>query len=261
MQGEGEVTFPKLLADLAAGKPLPRVVRGEFLEDLDQSPWVDRDLFGCAEAPLLSFLPPPFVTLIAGRGCMYACRFCQPAERIIFGRRVRRRSVDNVVRELLHLRDRIQFNSYMIHDDCITEDRDWIMAFSRRVREAGITQPFIGQSRADIICRNPDMVDALRDAGLQLFIVGFESGSDRVLKFLHKGCTRRQNVEAARICRERGVKVWANYMFGVPTETNDEALETLHMLEEIEPYYCSPTFYTPHPAATCSTGASSKAST
>ena len=249
VQAEGEVTFPKLLADLAADKPLPRLVQGERLEDLDRGPWADRDLFQCAEAPFVAFLPPPFVTLIAGRGCRYNCNYCQPAEKLIFGHKVRRRSVDNVVRELIYLRGKVHFNSFMIHDDCITEDRDWVMAFCRRIKEEGFTQPFVGQSRADILCRNPDMVDALAEAGLRLFIIGFESGSDRVLKFLRKGCTRAQNLQAANICRERGIKVWANYMLGLPTETKQEVLETKSMLEEIQPYHCSPAFYTPHPGS------------
>ena len=50
------------------------------------------------EVPLAD-LPAPFVTVIAGRGCLYNCSFCQPAEKILFGGRVRRRSVENVIAE------------------------------------------------------------------------------------------------------------------------------------------------------------------
>ena len=249
VRGEGEITFPKLLADVSQGGPLPRLVQGERLQDLDEGPWADRDLFQCPEAPFVAFLPPPFVTLIAGRGCLYNCSYCQPAEKLIFGPKVRRRSVDNVVRELSFLRDKFRFNSFMIHDDCITEDRAWVMEFCRRLKAEGFEQPFVGQSRADIICRHPDMVDALYEAGLRLFIIGLESGSDRVLKFLRKGCTRRENLAAAKICRDRGIKIWANYMLGLPTETKEEVLETFSMLEEIQPYHCSPAFYTPHPGS------------
>lgn len=249
VQGEGEITFPKLLEDLAGGRPLPRLVQGQRPENLDECPWADRDLFRCPEAPFVAFLPPPFVTLIAGRGCLYNCSYCQPAEKLIFGGKVRRRSVENVIRELIFLRDKFRFKSFMIHDDCITEDRPWVMTFCRRLKAEGFDQPFVGQSRADIICRHPDMVDALYEAGLRLFIIGLESGSDRVLKFLRKGCTREQNLAAARICRERGIKIWANYMLGLPTETKEELLETYSMLEEIRPYHCSPAFYTPHPGS------------
>ena len=249
VRGEAEITFPKLLDDLAAGRPIGKVVQGERLENLDDSPWADRDLFDCPEEPFVPFLKPAFVTLIAGRGCRYNCNYCQPAERKMFGHKVRRRSVENVIEELKTLRDRYAFNSWMLHDDCLTEDRPWVIEFCRRYKEEGFTQPFVVQSRADIICNNPDMVEALYDAGLRLCIIGFESGSDRVLKFLRKGCTRKQNLKAAGICRRLGIKIWANYMLGLPTETKEEVLETVSMLEEIRPYHCSPAFYTPHPGS------------
>ena len=248
-RGEGEVTFPKLLSTIERCETMPRVLQGKSLENLDDAPWADRSLFSTPEEPFVPFLKPPFVTIIAGRGCKYNCKFCQPAERIIFGHKVRRRSVENVIGELKELKNKLQFNSFMIHDDCITEDRKWVLQFCQRLKEEGFTQPFVAQSRADIICRNPDMVKALFEAGLCLMIIGFESGSDRMLRYLGKGCTRAQNLEAARICRDLNIKILANYMLGLPTETKDEVWETYSMLKEIKPYHCSPALYTPHPGS------------
>jgi radical SAM superfamily enzyme YgiQ (UPF0313 family) len=248
-RGEGEITFPKLLSTIEHGKTMPRVLQGKSLENLDDAPWSDRSLFSIPEEPFVPFLKPPFVTIIAGRGCKYNCNYCQPAERIMFGHKVRRRSAENVIAELKDLRNKFQFNSFMIHDDCITEDRKWVLQFLQRLKEEGLTQPFVAQSRADIICRNPDMVKVLFEAGLRLMIIGFESGSDRMLRYLRKGCTRTQNLEAARICRDLNIKIWANYMLGLPTETKDEVWETYSMLKEIKPYHCSPALYTPHPGS------------
>ena len=257
---EGEVTFPKLLRQIEGGTPPPdRVLRGEP-PDLESIPFADRDLFleewrkwgydqQSPEAPFVSELPPPFVTTIAGRGCIYNCSYCQPAERQIFGRQVRRRSVANVMAELTALRDRYQFNSFMFHDDCLTEDRDWVIAFCQAYKAGGFTQPFFCQSRADIIVKHPDMVRLMADAGLKGYFIGFESGNDRVLKFLRKGTTRAINLQAAKICRENGIASWANYMMGIPTETNKEVMDTISMLKEMDPDYYSPAFYTPHPGS------------
>jgi anaerobic magnesium-protoporphyrin IX monomethyl ester cyclase len=137
----------------------------------------------------------------------------------------------------------------MIHDDCLTEDPEWVMEFCRAYRQVPLGKPFVAQSRADLICKNESMIKAMKEAGLALFIIGFESGSDRVLQFLRKGATREQNLLAAKICHKYGIKIWANYMLGLPTETKEEQLETLDMLKKIRPYHCSPAYYTPHPGS------------
>ena len=257
--GEGEISFPEFVAKLERGESVPRIILGTA-PDLDELPFGDRDVFldewrrwgyepNSPEAPFAEELPAPFVTIIAGRGCKYNCSYCQPAERRIFGRGVRRRSVHNVMTELEMLKAKYKFNSFMFHDDCLTEDRDWVIAFCTAYRDAGFSQPFFCQSRADIIAKNEDMVRLMANAGLKGYFIGFESGSDRVLRFIRKGTTRAQNLQAARICRKYGIAIWANYMMGLPTETKEEVLETISMLKEIDPDYYSPAFYTPHPGS------------
>ncbi|MDD5136137.1 MAG: cobalamin-dependent protein, partial [Candidatus Omnitrophica bacterium] len=142
--GEGETSFVKLLADIEKGAPAEKVITGEH-PDLNSLPFADRELFRYKESPIESFLDRPFVTLIAGRGCIYNCSFCQPAERKIFGNKVRRRSVDNIIKELNELRDRYHFQSMMFHDDCLTEDRGWIEKFCREYRKNGFKAPFVCQ--------------------------------------------------------------------------------------------------------------------
>jgi radical SAM superfamily enzyme YgiQ (UPF0313 family) len=84
-------------------------------------------------------------------------------------------------------------------------------------------------------------------AGLKGYFVGFESGNARVLNFLRKGTTPERNLEAAKVCRQYGLAIWANYMLGIPTETKEEVMDTVNMVREIDPDYYSPSFFTPHP--------------
>ncbi|MBI4301526.1 MAG: cobalamin B12-binding domain-containing protein [Chloroflexi bacterium] len=258
--GEGEITFPQLLSAIAQGNQPPERLLPGIHPDLDTLPIADRHLFleewrragydaNSPEIPFVPDLPSPFVTIIAGRGCRYHCNFCKPAEDYLFGKGTRRRSVEHVMAELRHLRDRFHFASFMFHDDCLPEDRPWVMEFCRAYRAEGFTQPFFCQSRAEIILYHEDMVRLMVEAGLKGYFVGFESGSDRMLRFLRKGTTREVNIAAAKICQKYGITIWANYMLGLPTETEDEVRETISMLKEIDPDYYSPAFYTPHPGS------------
>jgi anaerobic magnesium-protoporphyrin IX monomethyl ester cyclase len=257
---EGEITFPWLLGQLRDGRqPESRVLEGE-MPDLDALPFPDREVFleewrrygyslDSPEVPFVPDLPAPFITIIAGRGCKYNCSFCQPAERLIFGRNVRKRSPANIVAELKLLRERYQFASFMFHDDCLTENREWVLEFCDLYEAERFSQPFFCQSRADIIAQNEDMVRRMAEVGLKGYFIGFESGNDRVLKFIRKGTTRAKNLAAAAVCRKYGIKIWANYMLGLPTETKDEVMDTISMLKEIDPDWYSPAFYTPHPGS------------
>jgi len=247
--GEGETVLPQILRAIENKQAPERVIHGT-LADLDRLPFMDRELFDFLEMPYDFFLPLPFVTMLAGRGCSYGCKFCSPAGKLMHGPKIRRRSVSRVIDELQSLRDVYGFRSVQFWDDCFADDKDWIMEFCASYRKNGFRQPFVCQMRADIICRNPDMMKTLKETGLAMASIGFESGSDRILKFVNKRTTVMENLEAARICKRLGIKVWAFLMFGVPTETNDEAADTLGMVRKMKPYRASPAFFTPHPGST-----------
>lgn len=255
--GEGEITFVDMLRKIESGQAVERSLQGER-PDLDQLPYADREAYlsewrkagysyDSPEAPLSAETLPPFVTIIAGRGCRYNCSFCKPGEDILFGKGVRRRSVSHVLGELKELRDKYHFNTLMIHDDCLTEDRAWVTEFCDSYEAEGFTQPFWCQARVDHVVKHEDMIRRMSEVGLAGLFLGFESGSDRVLRFIRKGTSLAKNLEAARICRRYGIRIWANYMLGLPSETEEEIRETIAMLKEIDPDYYSPAFYTPYP--------------
>lgn len=243
---EAEITLPEILSKFPA---IPRIARGSMPMDLDALPFVDRSLAPEGETPWFGGLSRPYFAITASRGCLYQCAFCQPAERAVFGNKVRKRSVDNILEELIYLRDRFNMQSFMIHDDCFTQYYPWVEEFCSKKKGKGLDQPFVCQSRADIICKRPDLMKKLADAGLRWVLIGFESGSDRVLSFIRKGTTVEQNVTAARICKELGIKIFANYMFGLPTETKEEMRQTARMIRRIRPDSYSPSVFTPAPGS------------
>jgi anaerobic magnesium-protoporphyrin IX monomethyl ester cyclase len=244
--GESEESFPKFLLDLNKNKKLPRMIYGKSPQNLDKIPFLDRELFGPYEAPIHISFQKPFLTLIDTRGCMYNCSFCQPAERNLHGSKIRHRSVDNFLEEIGFLRDKYKIKSFLIHDDNFLQDPKLLNEFIEKYPKK-FNIPFACQGRADLIVKNEETLMRLSKIGLRLIMIGFESGSQRVLNLLRKGVTVKQNIQAARICKKYKILIWANYMVGIPTETKEEVIQTVKMIKQIKPDLYSPAILTPTP--------------
>lgn len=242
--GEGEITFPLLLEDI---NNLPKKITGQkpYLDDL---PWVDRELFNYKLEMDCNFAPDqelPSITMLAGRGCAYKCTYCQPAENAVFGKPYRMRSVYNVVRELQYLHEKYNYKSITFWDDTFTFNRNWINQFCDEYALSGIDASIAACSRADIICNNESMIANLASIGVDWLVIGMESGSQRLLDLIKKGTTVKQNLKAAEICHKYGVKIFATYMYGLPTETPEESTMTAQMIKDVDPEFPSPFWFMP----------------
>jgi len=250
IQGEGEVALTKLLNYIKKGIcDIPRIHQREEV-NLDDIPFINRNLW-LQEVPLKFAGQSPFITILASRACTMNCSFCQPCSRLIFGNDERRRSVDNVINELVVLDKTYHFKSWMIHDDGFLQNLSWVKNFLEAYKKKGFgPRPLIIQCRTNYVVNYPELIKDLRDIlGLDIAIVGFESGSNKVLKLLRKGTTREVNLEAAKILNKYGVKIFANIMMGVPGETNEDVDLTMSMVKEINPVHFSPATFSPYPGS------------
>lgn len=247
ISGEGEISFVKVLEAIHDRKPFDRIITGEK-PNLDMLPFVEREIWEYDRELSCSFAPDhktPAITMLAGRGCPYQCSYCQPAENSVFGKPFRIRSVVNVINEMGYLYEKYKYNSVTFWDDTFTFKRDWVMEFCDAYERTGIGAKIAACSRADIICRNEDMVERLASIGLDWFVIGLESGSQRILDLIKKGTTVEQNIKAAEICRKHGIKVFGTYMYGLPTETESDTRATAEMIKQIRPEHPSPFWFTP----------------
>jgi radical SAM superfamily enzyme YgiQ (UPF0313 family) len=267
IRGEGELTLTKLLVNPTA---FPRVSWGEP-PDLDALPFEDRGLYP-DYADRLGFsiwdLPTPMVDMITGRGCPWQCRFCcGPGEQNLFTKpsardtgarapHVRRRSVANVIAEMEELYDAYEFRSVVFHDDQFVVRPDWAEEFCEALHRSGFVERgtrWWAASRADIICRHPELIGDMRDAGLEVISIGFESFSDRMLQWMRKDTTRDENLRAAEICHDLGLTIFANVIFGTPYSDGrwylEDDLASLEAIHEIRPKHFSPSFFSPIPGS------------
>ncbi len=267
IRGEGEISLPKLLGDPAAH---PRVFWGET-PDLDAIPFEDRELYDDYRNRTefqLWHLETPTVDLLTKRGCPWQCRFCcGPGEQNLFTREssrrqgvrlptFRHRSVENVLDELDELYERYEFRSVVFHDDQFVIRREWVEDFCDGLHRRGHVERGIqwwAASRSDIVCAHPDLFAAMVDAGLRILSIGFESFNDQILRWMRKGTTRAQNLEAAEICRGLGIDLFANVILGMPFSDQKWHLEhdreSMAAIEQIRPRYFSPSFFSPIPGS------------
>lgn len=248
-QGEGEETLPKFLTDGGLGRD-ERLIRCETVKDLNLLPYMDRSQY---IIPLEEncWGPGMMASFLASRSCPYRCCFCFPAERNHFGR-YRRRSVEHFIKEIEHVVSTYRPDSIVFHDDTfVLGNEKWEMDFISRYRNIGL--PFWISSRADIVCKKPHIVEALKDVGCYMFSIGFESGSQRILDLMNKGTTVEQNLEAARILANLGLVIYCNIMIGNPTETRAEMIQTYEMVHKMQQMgthvSVSVAFFSPYPGS------------
>lgn len=250
--GEGEISFVKLLQDIEAGRSNGRIIVG-VKPDLDELSFDDRELYDYHITLNLVNYPgimkPPMVTLIASRGCPFDCTFCAPHSKIMFGKKVRFRSVDHVIDELKYLRDRYHFNSLKFYDYSFGLNVDWTEEFCEKYQANGFTAAILAQCRSDLIARNEQLLHRLKAIGLRMVIIGFESGSEKVLSFLRKRETVGDHLKSAELCKKYGILVVGNFMLGTPQETKEDALATLNIVRRIRPTFVSISYFTPVPGS------------
>jgi len=146
------------------------------------------------------------------------------------------------MRELEEVRARYPYRGILFHDDQFLIRPAWVEEFCAAMHERGFVEKGIGFSaslRVDTILEHAPLVRKMKEAGLAVVGIGFESFSDRLLKWMNKGVTRAQSLEAVKVLRELKVKFRANIMLGLPgpdgTWNPEEDYRTMTTLRQIRP--------------------------
>ena len=191
--------FDFTIQEIAQGRPLDRVAGPVLphqrtasiarpsrppLEDMDRLPFVvdvyKRDLE--VERYFIGYLLHPYVSLYTGRGCRSKCTFCLWPQ-TVGGHRYRTRSVEHVVAEIAHARRLFpQVKEYFFDDDTFTDDRPRAEAIARGLGRLGVT--WSCNAKADVPY---ETLKVLKDNGLRLLLVGYESGNQAILNNVKKG--------------------------------------------------------------------------
>ncbi|PTT86931.1 radical SAM protein, partial [Pelomonas sp. HMWF004] len=166
------------------------------------------------------------------RGCPYACNWCAKP---LYGKRYTVRSPEQVVDEMQMLVRQHSAEHFWITDDLFGLKPGWVQRFAALVSERGLDLRYTIQTRADLVLRSADDLQAMARSGLETAWVGAESGSQRVLDAMDKGITREQIDGAVQALKQQGVKPALFLQFGYLGETAEDIRLTQQMVAQLLP--------------------------
>jgi anaerobic magnesium-protoporphyrin IX monomethyl ester cyclase len=201
------------------------VAVGGFIEDLDSLPFPSYGLL-----PLEKYWrirgDTRWINMIATRGCPYHCVFC--SIKTIMGKRVRTRSVDSVLEELIHLKREFQVRQIYFEDDNLTCNIRWAKELFRKIirEELGMEYFFRNGIRADRV--DLELLKLMKKAGTRRVCFAPESGSQKTLDTVIRKNMRLEDCEkAVRMARRAGLDVTCFLVIGFPEETLEDIRKTV----------------------------------
>jgi len=217
----------------------------DFIGDLDAMPYPDRELV--YRYPILRENPRKIV--MTNRGCPYSCTFCfNSAYRKLYankGRYVRMRSKENIIGEIIEMRNNYPLKSVYFSDDTFIIDKAWLTDMMKYYKER-VGLPFVCLIRADLV--DEDVIRCLKEAGCISVHFGIESGNETIRNMvLKKGVKDAQIYEAARLLKKYGIKFKTYNILGLPGETMDNMFETVGMNAKIRTDYPWASILVPYP--------------
>lgn len=210
-----------------------------LLADLDQLPFASSYLKNSIGIDIE--LQSEFI--LTARGCPSACYFCSSPE--FWKRGVRFRSAENIVDEIISIRDSQGLIYFSLRDDTFTADRKRAIHFCRLLIERKVGILWNCQSRVTAL--DEELLVWMKRAGCECIQLGVESGSPRILEMLGKKITPAQVDEAAGLIRKVGINLSIYLISDVPGETEDDMRQTIDLIKRIRPDdgYVSPLAYYP----------------
>lgn len=191
----------------------------------------------------------PAMSLIAQLGCPFHCGFC--AGRLSPSlRRIRTRSTEKIVDEIVHLYHTYGVKGFMFYDDELNVNKSMV-SLMRQITKAqqnlGVEWRLRGFVKAELFTM--EQAEAMYEAGFRWLLTGFESGSPSILDNIQKIAKQEDNTRCVEYARAAGLKVKALMSIGHPGESPRTIHETERWLMDIRPDDFDVTIITPYPGS------------
>jgi radical SAM superfamily enzyme YgiQ (UPF0313 family) len=233
-RGEGEGLFDEIIENfnnLSKVKGLVYKENGKtrineprpFIENLDALKFPARekvnfnDYMRHAEEYTTKY---PVDTIVSSRGCPYNCYFC--SSKWIWGGKYRYRSVDNVIEEMCHMREKLKTKVFYFREDGFTIHKKRLLEFCEKVKN--LDMPWLCESRTDAL--DKEVLKKMEAANCSGIWFGIESCSQRTLNLIKKQLNLEKSKNIITECKETGIKTSGGFMIGFPHETKEDMLWT-----------------------------------
>lgn len=251
--GEGEEAVVELATKLSKGEEIDniqnlwikkgdKIIRNELrplIQNLNSIPFPDfsnEDKFLVENGNILP-LPHPYrrtsYWIMTSRGCPFSCTYCcNNILRRIYkgkGKYVRRRSVENVIEELVHAKRRFENLTFVgFEDDVFTFDINWIRKFCDQYKKS-VNIPFLCYCHPK--AADEEIIQLLKDAGVMKMTMGMQTGSEEIRhKYFERYDTNEDIIRVARIFRKYKINCAYDIIMDNPLETEKDRRETLNLL-------------------------------
>lgn len=240
--GEGEITILQLARILESDKKIVffkgTLIKkdgsfidcgdAELVDNLNTLPFPDYSDFA---EDILSGLyrQPERLELFDSRGCIVKCHFCSEWQ---FWQRFRSMSGERMFAEIAsQIRKYPQIDYFYFIGSLLNGNIKALSSFCDLVIKHGLKIRWLGQP---IIRKEmtKEFLQKMRRAGCEWLGYGIESGSQRILNKMNKRFSLKLAEQVLRDTHDVGIQVQANFMFGIPTETEDDFKGTLNFLRK-----------------------------
>ena len=214
------------------------------IHNMDSLPFVTpvykRDLV--MENYFIGYLRHPYISIYTGRGCKSRCTFCLWPQ-TVGGHIYRTRSVQHVIEEIKWAKAAFpQTKEFFFDDDTFTDDLPRAEAIAKELGKLGITWSCNAKANVPY-----ESLKKLKDGGLRLLLVGYESGNQQILHNIKKGMRIEVAEQFTKDCHTLGIKIHGTFILGLPGETTDTIRETKEFAKRINPHTIQVSLAAPYP--------------
>jgi len=220
-----------------------------ILENMDELPFVApiyrRDLK--IQNYFIGYLKHPYVSFYTGRGCRSKCTFCLWPQ-TVGGHRYRVRSAANVIAEVKWIKENMpEVKEIMFDDDTFTDSSNLqrVEDIARGMGALGMTWSCNAKANVPF-----NTLQVMKENGLRLLLVGYESGDDQILHNIKKGLRTDIARRFTEDCRKLGIVIHGTFILGLPGETRATIEKTIDFAKQINPHTIQVSLAAPYPGTT-----------